>query len=281
LKLVSLSMIKNEEYWIWYSLTAVHPHVDEILVFDNHSEDRTLAILRGMDHVRDKLTVVEGFGGESEHENRTMMLAMARDRGATHALWLDGDEVYPDETLDFCRRLYEVTEHQPALADPPRNPRRPMDPTPSDGILVKNLALRPLCPGFDGPDTCRPLDYMQADGDHTAYNYLTRFTALEGLQSNGLEWGDHGFLEADGTYIQASPHTLWMPRLWYWHFQYHPRSSRREANTGQWTRPVVDHGSLAMHEHVHVPRALLRPDGPSNPTLGRWGLRLDAAVAHC
>lgn len=51
MKLVSLSMVRNEEYWIWYSLTSVYPHVDEILVFDNGSEDRTVDIVRGMRHL--------------------------------------------------------------------------------------------------------------------------------------------------------------------------------------------------------------------------------------
>lgn len=39
MKLISISMIKDEEYWIWYALTSVAPHVDEVLVFDNHSSD--------------------------------------------------------------------------------------------------------------------------------------------------------------------------------------------------------------------------------------------------
>ena len=53
MKLVSLSMVKNEEYWIWYALTSVAPHVDEILVFDNGSQDRTVEIVReiGRAHV--------------------------------------------------------------------------------------------------------------------------------------------------------------------------------------------------------------------------------------
>src|SRR5204863_8127350 len=102
MKLVSLSMVRNEEYWIWYSLTSVYPHVDEILVFDNDSEDRTLDVVRGMRHLADKLVVFEGFGGPNEHENREAMLAAARQRSATHALMLDGDEVHADEVLSFC-----------------------------------------------------------------------------------------------------------------------------------------------------------------------------------
>lgn len=272
MKLVSISMVKNEEYWIWYALTSVAPHVDEILVFDNCSQDRTVEIVRGMHHLGDKLTLVEGFGGTDEQTMREQTLAEARRRGATHVLTLDGDEVYPDDGLAFCRRLLEVHEHVPALADPPRNHGRPFDRTPTDGVLVKNIALRPICPGFDGPHTCRPADYLGADTNHSAYNYLTRITSLVNLRGNGEGWGKHGFVETGDQYVQSSPHTLWLPGLWFLHFSFHPRSSTRRPGTMEWLRRPTDHGSVPIHAHVHVPAALLRPDGPGNPTLAAWGL---------
>ena len=135
MKLISISMIKDEEYWIWYALTSVAPHVDEVLVFDNHSTDQTCDIVRGMGHLGDKLTLFEGFGGDDEQENRQAMLEEARRRGATHVLTLDGDEVYADDTLAFTRRLLEVHEHYPALNDPPQNHGKALDPTPTDGVL--------------------------------------------------------------------------------------------------------------------------------------------------
>lgn len=46
MKFISISRIKDEEYWIWYALTAVAPHVDEVLVFDNHSKDRACDLVR-------------------------------------------------------------------------------------------------------------------------------------------------------------------------------------------------------------------------------------------
>lgn len=271
MKLVSVSMVKNEEYWVWYALTSVYPHVDEILVFDNHSEDDTAAIVRSMGHIADKVVLFERFGGTSEHENREAMLAEARRRSASHVLMLDGDEVYPDSTLAFCRQLLEVQEHNPPLHDPPRNPHRPLDPTPTEGALIKNIALRPIHPGFAGPGTCRPHDHVQPDSDHGAYNYLTRISSLQNLRGNQCEWGKHGFLETDDVYIQSSPRTLWLPGLWFLHFSFHPRSSARRRQSMQWLRPVQDLGSAPIHPHVHWPAVLLRPDGPGNPTLQAWG----------
>ena len=273
MKLVALAMVKNEEYWVWYALTSVAPHVDEILLYDNHSTDRTLEVVHGMEHLAGKLTVFGRFGGDSEQRNREEMLLEARRRGATHVLFVDGDEVHSDATLGFCRRLLEMHEHTPALSDPPRNHMRPLDHTPTDGILIKNIGMKPICPAFGGLDSCRPQDRIEPDTNHGCYNFAIRIAALQNLRGNGQEWGLHGYLETGDLYIQSSPHTLWLPGAYYLHFAYHPRSSRRTAEGDGYGKPVFDFGGVPIHEHVQAPGVLFRSDGPSNPTLEAWGLR--------
>ena len=223
-----------------------------------------------MSHIADKLTLWEGYGGESEQANREQMLEIARERGATHVLFLDGDEVHTDESLGFCRRLLELQEHTPALQDPPANHMRPRDHIPTDGVLIKNIGFKPVHPGFAGPDTCRPHDLVQPDTDHGCYNFAIRISSLQNLRGNGLEWGQHGYLETDDLYIQSSPHTLWLPGVWYYHFSWHPRSSVRRDGYGH---AATDMGSVPLPPHVHLPEVLLLPDGPSNPTLAGWGIR--------
>jgi hypothetical protein len=56
------------------------------------------------------------------------------------------------------------------------------------------------------------------------------------------------------------------------HFSFHPRSSKRKPGSMEWERQPRDLGSAPIHAHVHVPAALLRPDGPGNPTLEAWGM---------
>lgn len=276
-KLVAVSMVKNEEYWIWYCLTSVHRHVDEILVFDNHSKDRTVAVIEGMQHIADKLSLFCRFGGPSEQENREEILAEARRRGATHVLFLDGDEVHSDESLAFCRQLLELQDHQPALNDPPSNHGRPRDDQPTDGVLIKNIGFRPLHPGFGGIDTCRLPDFAQPDTDHGCYNFAVRICHLANLHGNGQEWGRHGFLDTGDQYIQSSAQTLWLPKLYYYHFSWHPRSSIR-AEGGDYGHGVCDHGSKPLPDYISPPAALFRPDGPSNPTLEAWGLKGGAVL---
>ena len=254
------------------TLTSVYRQVDEILVFDNFSTDRTIDVIRGMGHVADKLVLFERFGGPSEHHNRETMLDVARQRGATHVLFVDGDEVHVDKNLAFCRQLLAAHAHEPALHDPPHNHGHPLDHSPTDGVLIRNIGFKPIHPGFAGPDTCRPHDLQDPDTNHGCYNFAIPISALAGLHGNGLEWGQHGYLEPGDIYIQSSAHTVWLPRLWYYHFSFHPRSSLREPGTGHWIRPVQDLGSVLLPDHVHPPAVLFRPDGPGNPTLESWGL---------
>lgn len=104
--------------------------------------------------------------------------------------------------------------------DPPQIHGRSLDPAPIDGVLVKNIGMRPICPGFLGPDNCRLSDGMSSDTDRSV-----RVTAMQNLRGCGLEWGEHGFIETVEQYIQSSSHRLWLPGLWFWHFSFHPRSS--------------------------------------------------------
>ncbi|MFQ5506351.1 MAG: hypothetical protein ACE5F1_16400 [Planctomycetota bacterium] len=272
MKLVAVSMARNEEYWIWYSLTSVYPHVDHILFFDNFSEDRTLAIVKTMAHIHDKLTIVPGFGASSEQENRELTLEAARETGATHLLFLDGDEVHVDEDLGFARRLLEVTDHEPPLHDPPQNHGEVGNHSPTDGILIKNIGFRPVHPGFAGPRTSIPADHHYPDNEHSCYNFAIRIASLSNLKGNGKEWGEHGFLESGDLHIQSSPHTLWCPRLFYFHFRHHPRSPL--PRSGRWAAnvPALDLGSMAAKEGVSLPEVLFRPEGPGNPTLEHWGI---------
>jgi hypothetical protein len=139
--------------------------------------------------------------------------------------------------------------------------------------LIRNLGFKPIHPGFQGPGTCRPQDLVEPDTNHGCYNFAIPVAALAGLRGNGLGWGQHGYLEPGDIYIQSSPHTLWLPGLWYYHFSVHPRSPLRQPGNGNWVRPVQDLGSVPVRPHIHPPEVLFRPDGPENPTLAGWGLR--------
>ncbi len=212
MKLVSISLVRNEEHWIWYSLTSVHPHVDEILVFDNGSRDRTVEIVRDMEHIRDKLTFFEGNCVTPVGTQQA--LEVAAQAGATHALILDGYEVHADTVLAACRRVLETSPEQ-------------------------GIALGQFCPARSGPDSCFP----EARSGICGGPGLPRLAPL----SPG----------------PAAP-LLRLPELWLFDFAGHCRSSQRET-------PGEELPSVPMHHLVHTPGALLRADGPGNPTLWAWG----------
>jgi tetratricopeptide (TPR) repeat protein len=95
---ISLCMIvKDEEEMLPRSLAAVAPAVDEIIVVDTGSTDRTVEI-------------AESFGARVLHHEWTGDFAEARNvslEAATHEwiLWLDADEVLVAEDRDKLRKL--------------------------------------------------------------------------------------------------------------------------------------------------------------------------------
>ncbi len=95
---ISLCMIvKDEEEMLPRSLEAVAPAVDEIIVVDTGSTDRTVEI-------------AESFGATVLHHEWTGDFAEARNvslEAATHEwiLWLDADEVLVAEDRDKLRKL--------------------------------------------------------------------------------------------------------------------------------------------------------------------------------
>ena len=46
------TLVKNEERWIWYALKSVLPFVDQIIVWDTGSTDKTTAIIRATEFDR-------------------------------------------------------------------------------------------------------------------------------------------------------------------------------------------------------------------------------------
>ncbi len=270
MKLVSISLLKDEEFWVWYALTSISPFVDRMLVFDNRSRDSTVEIIKSMGHIRDKLVLFEDFGGISEDRMREKTLDVAREEGGTHVLIVDGDEVWPSFDLSFCREILERT----ITRKPVPFPRDPRDPPEKSGAVIRHLGVRPLHPSYQSYTLSSGMDWQYPENEHSCYNYTTRFMALDGLTGNREEWRYHGYVDSDGFFVQASPHNLWLPRIHYFHFMLHPRSRYRYSPEGfqHWKKPV-DLGAKPMPKYVRVPEVLFRKDGPSNPTLKAWGIK--------
>lgn len=97
-KIVAHCLIKNEDRFIWYSLQSVLPFVDQILVYDTGSTDKTLDIVKSINSPKIKFKEVGEVDANSFTNVRNQML---KDTPADTSwlMILDGDEVWPSPSI--------------------------------------------------------------------------------------------------------------------------------------------------------------------------------------
>jgi len=94
MKIVAHCLVKNEEKFIWYALNSVIDYVDEILVWDNGSSDKSKSVIQSISNSKIKYARVLGPAAKV----RQKMLE------ATEADWillLDGDEIWFDSSIKY------------------------------------------------------------------------------------------------------------------------------------------------------------------------------------
>lgn len=92
MKIAAQMVVKNEENFVWYAVSSVINCVDEIIVWDQGSCDKTMEIIKKIDNPKISLKKVT----ETVHDLREIML------GETNADWifiLDGDEIWYEEGI--------------------------------------------------------------------------------------------------------------------------------------------------------------------------------------
>lgn len=104
IKIVGAMNVKNEEWIIEYSLTALSQIVDEIVIVDDGSIDKTVDIIKKFDKVTDLyLKPINGLRTEIADWNR--LTRMAQKRGADWILYIDADEVFEPKMKVKIREL--------------------------------------------------------------------------------------------------------------------------------------------------------------------------------
>lgn len=98
------TIVKNEDIWIWFALQSVLPFVDQVLVFDTGSFDKTVEIIKS---IRSPKIILEEKGVQ-EPKGLVKLRQEQIERTKTEWLFLlDGDEVWPEGQL---RKLLAVSE---------------------------------------------------------------------------------------------------------------------------------------------------------------------------
>lgn len=97
-------MVKNEEFWIWYSIMSVVNEVDELVVWDTGSTDNTPDIIKSFSNPKIKFRQVRASSNAEITQIRQNML---ESTAADWILLVDADEIWPRvgllEIAEFLR----------------------------------------------------------------------------------------------------------------------------------------------------------------------------------
>lgn len=92
MKIVVHCLVKNEEKFIWFAINSVIDHVDEIMVWDQGSTDRTIEIIKSIKNPKIKFKQV--LGNVSDVRQK-----MLDETDSDWIIVLDGDEIWPDDVI--------------------------------------------------------------------------------------------------------------------------------------------------------------------------------------
>jgi len=98
-KVIAVMPVRDEEWILERSLADLSTYIDEIVMVDDGSTDRTPEIIRSFPKVTAIHTNPPGtrpFGNGCEANNRNKLLDMARARNAEIILQIDSDEIFSD-----------------------------------------------------------------------------------------------------------------------------------------------------------------------------------------
>ena len=92
-------IVKNEDRWVWFSITSVLPYVDEFLITDTGSTDNTLDIIKSINSPKIKLSLTKVSTSAEVTKARQSQLEQA----TSDWIWIvDADEIYPDALAKEC-----------------------------------------------------------------------------------------------------------------------------------------------------------------------------------
>ncbi|MDP1743766.1 MAG: glycosyltransferase [Candidatus Amesbacteria bacterium] len=109
MKLTAHCLVKNEERWIWYSLMSILDYVDEIMVWDTGSTDKTVEVIKSIDNPKIKFKQVNQ---QSASEFTIFRNKMLNETKSDWLMILDGDEIWPQQAIAKTTKLIKSNKIQ-------------------------------------------------------------------------------------------------------------------------------------------------------------------------
>lgn len=120
MKIVGLMLARSEEWVIGLSLRAALLYCDEVVVLDHHSDDCTPRLVH---EIKDQYPgrvgyIIDPTPHWDEMDQRQRTLDVGRERGGTHFVIVDADEVLTSNLLPRARQIVESCPEGRCLALP-------------------------------------------------------------------------------------------------------------------------------------------------------------------
>lgn len=119
MKLTTHTIVKNEQNWIKPALLSVIDHVDQMLVWDTGSTDKTIKIIKSINSPKIRLQQFKFINRKSLVDLRNQQIKVTQ---TPWFLILDGDEIWPKSNL--LQLIKTINQAQPstlALVNKSRN----------------------------------------------------------------------------------------------------------------------------------------------------------------
>lgn len=101
-----ISVIRNEQDWVYYSLKSIQDYVDNFIVIENGSTDRTVPEI-----LRAGITPLYRDGSVAELRNEAASLT-----GCDWTWWIDGDEVWCNEDAERVVKYIKMYDDNPDVS---------------------------------------------------------------------------------------------------------------------------------------------------------------------
>lgn len=100
-------IVKNEEQWVWYALKSLLDYMDQVLVFDTGSTDKTVEIIKT---IKSKKIVFEEKGAV-DAKGLTQLRQEQLEKSKTDWIFVaDGDEIWPQEVMRKTKLLVDQAD---------------------------------------------------------------------------------------------------------------------------------------------------------------------------
>lgn len=230
-------VVKNEDKWIWFSIMSIIDKVDQLIIFDNGSTDRTVSIIQEIIkdkgyaekiifEVRKDIDIVEFWKLRQEQIERTK---------TDYMMVVDGDEIWWESSLIELRDILDREKPE----------------------LVTTHFVN--CGGdiYHYRDSSR--EHYQIDGIEGAYTNRVFSMHIEGLHCGG-GYGEEGYRDKDNLDIQNHGRKNVFMKRPYLHMSVLDRSSiaRSDLSVSSRKRKLLLQGTYdyTFPENFHYPEAL-------------------------